>query len=101
MSKIVAPFCQCVAGEYQEFGHGVHCPEGSHSIHYVHLGTVRRDMFISREAAERQIGQRVMIGFTLWHRYVVSPIGERFIVTAFQSDVTGKVWAVYIDRINP
>lgn len=70
-------------------------------IHYVHLGEPRRDMVISREAAERQIGQRVMIGFPLWSRYVVSPSGERFIVTAFQSDVTGKVWAVYMEPSCP
>lgn len=66
-------------------------------MQYVHVdpdGNVT-EREITQEAAILQIGERVMIGFPLVQRYVEGLDGSTTSVNYFQSDVTGRIWALY------
>jgi hypothetical protein len=57
-------------------------------------GRRRSETYDDQTAAQR-IGERVMIGFDMTHRYVDAPDGSVTSVTYFQSEITGNAWAIY------
>ncbi len=57
----------------------------------------RRSEMLADPLAEKRIGERVVIGFDVVHRHLEDVKGEPFTLVYFQSDITGKVWAVYHD----
>ena len=72
--------------------------EVSPVIHYEYFGPngERRSQVLDESQAAKQIGGRALIGFTVVQRYVgTRPDAEDVSLLYFQSEVTGKVWAVY------
>lgn len=64
-------------------------------MQYEHLGDKRRSVTLSELEAAQMIGGRILCGFDVVQRWVRSRSGQRVQVTYFQSEITGKVWAVY------
>jgi hypothetical protein len=67
------------------------------SVTYEYFGPhgERRTVELDESQAAKQIGDRVMVGFTCIQRHTESPDGSLVMVVYFQSEVTGSVWALY------
>lgn len=57
----------------------------------------RRSIEYTDSSGYRRIGERIATGFDMWQRFEESPKGELVTIVAFQSEVTGKVWALYYE----
>lgn len=67
-------------------------------IQYVYFSPdgSRREQVLSYERARKMIGDRVLTGFEMVARYVDCQDGsDAMTIVYFQSDVTGRVWALY------